>query len=300
MVEKPDRQSDRTPSHLRGLSEIADDYDALLVDLWGCLHDGITGIPSAVACLRRFRKQGGRVVLLSNAPRLRDAVEWQLNSFGVPADAWDSIMTAGMAVRYEIEQARSPWYMALGRTYYVIGAKRDCGLLDGLDKVRVASVSDADFVLCCGIRNKDETIADFRGELERALELNLPMVSSNPDRYVLRGNQRNLCAGSIAERYVSMGGNVKQEGKPYPVVYDRCRESLANIPDNRILALGDGIETDISGAHAQGLDSVWITGGLPAYSWGMPPDVPPPGSLVQECCEAHGVQPRGFMPLLAW
>ncbi len=294
---------DATSRHialLHGLSRTAAGYDGLLVDLWGCLHDGVEARPEAVEALLRFREGGGTVVLLSNAPRAEAAVRIQLTRWGVPGDAWDAIVTAGLALRLEMSGRGDPWYAALGRRFHHIGTERDAGLLDGLGYERAGTVEEADFVLCCGVRHGGETLDDIWPELEPALERGLPLVSANPDKAVLRGSRRELCAGAIAEAYAARGGDVRQEGKPYPAVYRRCRALLGGIPAGRILAVGDGVETDIAGARDAGVDAVWITGGLPAHAWGIAPGAAPPQDRVEAACAAHGVRPVGVMPLLRW
>lgn len=283
-----------------GLSSLDGRYDGLLVDLWGCLHNGIRAWPAAVEALQRFRARGGRVVLLSNAPRTDRAVVRQLETMGVPEDAWDGIMTAGLATRLAVEDRQDPWFAALGPRFWHVGKKRDAILLEGLGHERTTSVAEANFVLCCGIRTNGETLADIMPELEPALERDLPMLSANPDKFVLRGAAREICAGAIAEAYAARGGNVRQEGKPYPETYRRCFDLLGGMPPERVLAVGDGIETDIRGAHDCGIDSLWITGGLPAHFWGIASDAVPPQTLVADACDRHGVAPSGIMPMLAW
>ncbi len=285
---------------VRGLASLDGRYDGLLVDLWGCLHDGIRAWPAAVGALREFRRRGGRVVLLSNAPRTDRAVAGQLRSMGVPEDAWDGIMTAGLAARLAVEEKRDPWFAALGPRFWHVGTERDAALLEGLGHERAASVAVADFVLCCGIRRPGETLEEVMPELEPALERDLPMLSANPDRFVLRGSVREICAGAIAGDYAARGGRVRQEGKPYRDVYRRCLDMLGGLSAERVLAVGDGIETDVRGAQACGIDVLWITGGLPAHFWGIACDADPPQTLVADACRRHRVRPTGVMPMLAW
>jgi len=285
---------------ITGLAELAGRYDALLVDLWGCLHNGVTAYPEAVDALQRYRAGGGRVVLVSNAPRRNEAVQRQIEGFGVPADSYDAVMTAGEALRLEIEEAGDPWYAALRETFHHIGTERDANLLEGLRFRRVASPDEADFVLCCGIRAAGDTLEAFAEETAASLARGLPMVSANPDRFVLRGPTRELCAGAIALDYAARGGAMRQEGKPYPAVYRRSQALLGGIPAGRILAVGDGIETDILGARDAGIDALWITGGLPANFWGVAPEAAPPHDRVLAACAEHGVRPLGVLPLLRW
>ncbi len=285
---------------VHGLSALAERYDGLLVDLWGCLHNGLQAYGAAVDALQRFRRQGGRVVLVSNAPRRSAAVISQIEGFGVPSGAYDAVMTAGEAVRLEIEEKSDPWYAALGPAFLHIGTERDANLVEGLPFRRVEQASDADFLLCCGIRRSNETLADIAPELDACLAAGLPMVSANPDRFVLRGDSREICAGTLADAYVARGGDMRQEGKPYPAIYKRSRALLGDIPAERVLAVGDGIETDILGAARNDIDALWITGGLPSSFWGLAPEAPPPQDRVAAACAEHGVRPAGVMPLLTW
>ena len=285
---------------INGLSSLAGRYDGLLVDLWGCLHNGVDAHGDAVAALKVFRREGGHVVLLSNAPRTPQAVARQLTAMGVGDSAWDGIMTAGLTTRLAVEEGKDPWFASLGRRFWHLGTECDSSLLDGLERERCNRLDDADFVLCCGIRRPGETLDDIMPELEPALERRLPLLSANPDRFVLRGEVREICAGSIAEAYAARGGCVRQEGKPFPSAYRRCLDMMAGVRPERVLAVGDGIATDIVGARDSGIDAVWITGGLPAHFWGIAASEPPPQRLVDEACRRHGVAPVGIMSMLTW
>jgi HAD superfamily hydrolase (TIGR01459 family) len=287
-------------SRIEGLRQLDGAYDAYIVDLWGCLHDGIQAYPEALVWMARVRDHGARVILLSNAPRRSSAVSRQLLRMGVAADAYDAVMTAGEAVRLEIEAAMDPWYAGLGRRFFHIGTEPDAALLDGLEFARVDVPGEADFVLCCGIRKPQEKLAEFEPMLARFLELGLPMVCANPDKSVLRGASRELCAGAIAERYAEMGGRMREEGKPYPGVYRHCLELLNDRPGARVLCIGDGLRTDILGAHEAGLDALWVTGGLPAHDWELPPEAMPDASLIDEACGRAGLRPVAAVPLLRW
>lgn len=285
---------------LAGLSEVGAGYDVYVVDLWGCLHNGIAAYPDALDWMARVRGDGAKVIFLSNAPRRSSAVAQQLVRMGVEPGTYDAIMTAGEAVRLEIEEATDPWYAGLGRRFFHIGTEPDAKLLDGLDFERVPDARDADFILCCGIRSRDEQLSDFEGMLAEFMNLGLPMVCTNPDKSVLRGESRELCAGRIAERYVELGGDMRQEGKPLPGVYRHCLDVLHEAPGASALAIGDGLHTDILGARLAGLDAVWITGGLPAHDWGIAPDAMPDQDLVDTACREANVSPVAAIPLLRW
>ncbi len=251
------------------LSEISHQYDALFVDLWGCLHNGVSAFPDAVAALQGYRASGGKVVLVTNAPRPRAGVKEQLAQFGVPTDAWDTIATSG-------DSARSAMYRGVvGQKVYFMGEwHRDQGFFEPLelldDPVEITRVplQEAEGIVCCGpfdaTADPDVNRADFLYAKQKGLKL----LCANPDIVVDRGEKREWCAGALAKLYDEMGGTSLYFGKPHPPIYDLARRRLSalgqSVPDDRILAIGDGVLTDIQGAMGEDIDSLFISGGLAA------------------------------------
>ncbi len=253
---------------IASLAEIAADYDALFCDLWGCLHNGIAPFPEAVSALQNFRAGGGKVVLLTNAPRPRHEVEMQIDGMGVPRDCWDVIATSGDSARLAMFQG------AVGHQVYFIGEERDLSffepihLLDPCPEVRRVGLQEATGIVCTGPRDAHADPSVYRGEFLMAKTRGLKLLCANPDVVVDRGHERIWCAGALAALYEEMGGESLYFGKPHPPVYDLARRRLAalgvSIPDSRILAVGDGIATDIKGAMGEDIDSLFVTGGIAA------------------------------------
>jgi HAD superfamily hydrolase (TIGR01459 family) len=253
---------------IESLADIAANYDALFCDLWGCLHNGIAPFPEAVAALRGFRAGGGKVVLLTNAPRPRHEVEVQLDGMGVPRDCWDVIATSGDSARLAMFQG------AVGHDVYFIGEERDLTffepihLLDPCPEVRRVPLAEATGIVCTGPRDPHVDPSVYRGEFLYTKTKGLKLLCANPDIVVDRGHQRIWCAGALAALYKEMGGESLYFGKPHPPVYDLARRRLADlglsIPESRILAVGDGIATDIKGALGEDINSLFITGGIAA------------------------------------
>ncbi len=246
---------------LRSLREIADGYRGILCDVWGVYHNGVAVYPEASGALHAFREAGGRVVMLTNAPRpASEVAEAMLRLGGREAD-YDSIVTSGDAAREFL--ATGEW----GRRALHLGPARDLPLIRGLDIERV-SLEAAEFVLCTGLFDDGaETPDDYRPLLADALARNLPMLCSNPDRFVDRGPLRVPCAGSIAAVYEALGGEVRWFGKPYPPVYETALARLDRaagepLAPEEVLAVGDGVLTDVAGAAAKGLDCLFVSGGL--------------------------------------
>lgn len=250
---------------IRALAEIAPDYDALFCDIWGCLHDGLRPFPDAVAALRAYRAEGGVVLLLTNAPRPRAEIERQLERMGVPGDAWDAVVTSG-------DSARAAMFEGLvGRRVHHIGAPGDEGFFEPMEIVADIGIErvpleDAEGLVVTGpVDDERDTPADYRATFLYAKQKDLLLLCANPDIVVDRGDRRVICAGALAAEYAAMGGASLYFGKPHPPIYDLARKRLArvrDIEDDRILCVGDGIATDMAGALGEGLDGLFVTGGL--------------------------------------
>ncbi len=244
------------PQILSGLRDIASGYDALVCDVWGVLHDGQTGNPNAVAALRKFRDSRGRVVLLSNAPRPKRDVEAMFQRFGIPLDCYDEIVTSGIATRLDLQARSTDKTLRM----FHLGPERDRGIFEGLN-IELAGVGTADIVLNSGLFDDDtESPDDYADRLVRMKTRDLLMLCANPDRVVQRGGKLIWCAGALADAYEKIGGEVIYYGKPKPEIYDLVRVSLPGA--SRLLAIGDGMHTDIKGANVAGIDALFIADGI--------------------------------------
>jgi len=231
-------------------------YRLILCDLWGVVHDGVTLYPGAAARLREWRAQGRRVVLLTNAPRTEEAVEQQLAEIGLPKDCWDAIATSGEAGIAALN--------GLGRPVGFIGTPDDREVLEGRG-VEIADTGDFTDVACTGLRERPYGKAeDYRAELEGLVERDVHMHCLNPDRVVVRGGVPEACAGAIADLYQMLGGRVTWYGKPFPAIYEHALRRAGNPPRNEVLAIGDGLQTDILGAARMGFEAVFVAGGIHA------------------------------------
>ena len=253
---------------VNALSDISAQYDALFVDLWGCVHNGVRAFDAANKALIEYRAGGGIVVLVTNSPRPRAQVEQQLADFGVARDAWDSIASSG-------DSARSALFLgAVGQKIYFIGTDAELPffeplkLIDDPIQTEHVPIEEAEGIVCTGLPTADGTPDDVRAPLLYAKQKGLKLLCANPDIIVDRGDKREWCAGAVAQAYTEIGGTSLYFGKPHAPIYDLARRRLSairpNIPDDRILAIGDGITTDIQGAIGEGIDSLFITGGLAA------------------------------------
>jgi HAD superfamily hydrolase (TIGR01459 family) len=283
---------------ISGLSTLADKYDALLCDVWGVLHNGKQGYPGVADALRKYRAQGGKVLLLSNAPRPSTQLPAMLNNLGITDASYDGILTSGDATRTFISGH------TLGTKCYAIGPGRDNNLFDdtGVEQV---SAEEAEFIVVTGpFNDEEEGPEDYRAPFAPLVERGLPFVCANPDLVVERGPRHIYCAGSLAKLYEDLGGKVIYFGKPHGPIYDVARRRLAEIAgheidDRHILAVGDGINTDIKGAAGAGIDALFITGGIAAADCGETAETPVE-ALVQAYLDRAGFAPVAAAARLIW
>jgi HAD superfamily hydrolase (TIGR01459 family) len=242
------------------LRDLVTGRDVILSDIWGVVHNGLESFPDACAALKTFRTQGGTVVLITNAPRPADSVQRQLRKLGVPDDTYDAIVSSGDLTRNYV--AEHP-----AKAIYWLGPERDNSIHRGLNPV-FAPLERADYIICTGpFDDESESAEEYRAMMMQARERNLTLICANPDIVVERGDRLVYCAGAIAELYRELGGDVIFYGKPHRPIYDRAmalaqeRRGKAT-PLNHVLAIGDSVRTDLAGAHAFGLDLLFLTRGI--------------------------------------
>ncbi len=259
-------------SGANNLTQLLDSADALsrrfpiwLCDVWGVVHNGLEASTAACNALERHRKAGGTVILIINAPRPSQAILPQLEAMKVSPDCYDAIVSSGDVTRQLVSQ----W---AGRNVYHLGPEKDLALLEGLP-VTYTALPEADVVLCSGLEDDErETPEDYRGQLIEMKERGLRMICANPDKVVRRGEKLLPCAGALAVIYDEMGGAVDMAGKPHAPIYQEClrlaAEKLGQMPElSQVLAIGDGMSTDVNGAASNGIDILFIVTGIHEFEF---------------------------------
>ncbi len=283
---------------LDGIAAIADRYDGYVLDLWGVVHDGrrpYAGVPEALAALKA---RGKAVVFLTNAPRRAHAVAAMLDRMGLDRALYDGIVSSGEVSWHHLKHRRDPFFAGLGQRCVHIGPERDLSVVeDGVAQI-VAAPKDADFLLNTGPDDqRGPTSPDpYRAMLAACAALGLPMVCVNPDRAVMVAGKKVICAGALADIYLELGGAVREIGKPDPEVYDPVLELMGNPQRAHVLAIGDSPHTDLAGAQAAGLDSIWALTGLAADAHGEAPDAAYLAAVARE----EGVRPIAALRSLRW
>ena len=275
------------------LRDVVDGVEVILSDIWGVVHNGLEAFPEACAALQTYRQRGGTVILITNAPRPADSVQRQLHKLGVADDAYDAIVSSGDLTRQFV--ADHP-----GKKMFWIGMERHNSVHRGLDPV-IAPLEEADYIVCTGLFDDEtESAEDYRDMMLQARARKLPLVCANPDIVVERGDRLIYCAGAIAELYRELGGEVIFYGKPHRPIYERAMALAAErrgrpTPLDRVLAIGDSVRTDLTGALGFGIDCLFVTRGIHSEEFeGI--DQLDPASVK----ELFGHPPRALMRELRW
>ena len=283
------------PQLTEHFTTLAPNYDVLLCDVWGVVHNSLVASPEAHQALSRYRAGGGTVVLITNAPRPSAEVKHQLDRLGVPQNAYDGIVSSGDVTR-ALMARRS------GAVLH-IGPARDRPLFEGLG-VTYAQADAADYVVCTGLYNDEgEGPDDYRGLFATLRARDLFMLCANPDLVVERGTRLIYCAGALAELYQALGGEVAYAGKPHPPIYQQALARAAAVrggetPLRRVLAIGDSLRTDIKGAATFGVDAMFVTAGIHAEELGGRDN--PDAAALAQAFAAAGVMPTAVTRRLTW
>jgi len=281
------------PKTIAALDALSGRYSALLCDVWGVVHNGEMHFPDAAAALAKARAAGVAVVLITNSPRRSRDVVAQLRAIGVPDQAYDRVVTSGDVTRDLIAQGP--------RMIFHLGPDRDASLFDGLD-VEPVEEFEAQGVVCTGLfEDEVETPADYAELLQRLRARNLPFICANPDIIVERGERLIWCAGALARDYAQMGGRTLIAGKPHAPIYRAALQAAADVlgrePDRaEVLAIGDGVMTDVKGGADNGLDVLYVSGGIHARDYGEP--LAPDPERLAAFLEKHGYSPVAVIPRL--
>ena len=275
------------------LSDLVDGVEVILSDIWGVVHNGLESFPEACEALHTYRQRGGTVILITNAPRPADSVQRQLRKLGVADEAYDAIVSSGDLTRNFV--ADHP-----GKKMFWLGPERDSSIYRGLDAV-MAPLEQADYIVCTGLFDDEtESAEDYRAMMLQAREHKLPLVCANPDIVVERGDRLIYCAGAIAELYRELGGEVVFYGKPHRPIYERAMALAAERRGqptslDHVLAIGDSVRTDLTGALGFGIDCLFLTRGIHSEEFeGI--DQLDPASVK----ELFGHPPRALMRELRW
>ncbi|WP_299346694.1 TIGR01459 family HAD-type hydrolase [uncultured Maritalea sp.] len=278
----------------RGLDAVHTDFNVIFCDVWGVLHNGERVHPKAVVALQNFRKTGGAVILVTNAPRPSAEIESELLAMGVPQGAFDGLVSSGEVTRDLIADYH-------GKTIYRLGPQSDDGLFDGIE-VHFGSLDEAEAIICSDLEY-GRTPHDYDQEVLDWKARGLPFICANPDKFVEIGDQLIYCGGALADVYQEAGGEVIMAGKPFTPIYEKASQlALASrniaLKDQKVLAIGDSARTDATGAALIGAGFLFVSGSIHAQDLG---DLYAPDEMqIQKLLAPTGAKVVGYCPFLEW
>jgi HAD superfamily hydrolase (TIGR01459 family) len=284
---------------LAGLREIADRYEAVVLDQWGVLHGGAAPYPGVVDCLRALAARGTPMAVLSNSGKRAASNRQRLAELGVPVELFAAIVTSGEATWRAVADDTLP-FPARGRRALLLSRGGDREIVEGLDVGLADGPADADFVLLAGTDMPGRPMADYLALLRDAAGRGLPLVCANPDVTGVSPDGLIAAPGTLALRYEEMGGRVQRVGKPDPLIYEVCLNALGRPRPEGVLAIGDSLSHDVAGGRRSGLATVLVAGGIHGPALAAAADAgdgrPPLARLIEE----FGERPDFVLPALRW
>jgi HAD superfamily hydrolase (TIGR01459 family) len=277
---------------IQSLNEVIGGYDVVLSDVWGVVHNGVAAFPRSGEALAGARAAGATVVLITNSPRRSADVIEQMRGLNVPDGSYDRIVTSGDVTRKLIAEGPSK--------VFLLGPERDLNLLDGLD-VTVTSADEAEAIVCTGFFDDEKEVPeDYTDMLKAWVGRDVPFICANPDLVVERGHKMIPCAGAVAAYYEQLGGESRVAGKPHAPIYAAslaaAREVRGDFDKAKVLAIGDGMPTDVRGALSQGLDLLYISGGIHVAEYTVNGETDE--AILKAWLKSENAEPKFWMPRL--
>lgn len=281
------------------VKDFSDKYTHFILDVWGVIHDGSQMYEGVMEHLLYLKQQGKKICFLSNAPRRASKVKEVLASYGIDEKIYDFILTSGEAAHIDFEANQKNGFKEYGKNYYYIGPKKDLDLLQDLDYKITNDASVADFVIATGFDGEGSVLQEKLPQIQEAIKHNLPLICVNPDLMVVKKNGNEmLCAGVLANEYEKLGGKVFYYGKPFAEVY-KIACNLFHLSDkNSVIAIGDGMETDIKGAFDFGIDCALVTSGILCNKLGVSYGQKADESKLRKICDSYKLYPKYVIPTL--
>ena len=245
---------------IEGLEEVEKKYNLFLIDLWGVIHNGIKIFPDVIDVLKKLKEKEKEVLFITNAPRRSSVIKTQLQEFGLNNIYYRDVVSSGEVSWINMKDQIKNSQKTLN--CYHIGPPRDFHLTQGLKLNIVKQYENVDFILNTGPWGDNDILENYQKTLEILNKYKVPMICSNPDKKVIRGESFMICAGLLADYYEKIGGRVEYFGKPFQKIYEECYKISNEDDKNNMLVIGDSIENDIKGANNQGLNSLLITSGI--------------------------------------
>ncbi|MEI8320700.1 MAG: TIGR01459 family HAD-type hydrolase [Alphaproteobacteria bacterium] len=262
-----------------GLREFYSKYDYFLIDLWGVVHNGHNLLPGVDMCISNLKAHKKNILFLTNSPRPGYVLEAHLKELGLPLDG-PRVYSSGDSC---LQALKENW--AHKSCYFLGDPVFHESIVKAIPGPVVTSIEKADYVLMTGIPGTTAYV------IEESLKLGLPLICANPDKSAIHGTTQVMCPGTVADDYEKQGGKVYYFGKPYPSIYEQALKNLGPPPKDKVLAIGDGLFTDILGATGVGIDCVFIQAGL-YHSLSL--------ESIEKICKDNQMMPTYGLERLNW
>lgn len=275
---------------INGLEHLADDYDAYIFDIWGVIHNGVRAYPGVARCLKELKSRGKHICMLSNSPNRAHYMPQQLESMGITPDLYDHVITSGESVWRDIKKHE-------GEYIYCFYDDENPTSIDGINVHRVYDPYDADVALISHLP-RDAEIKHYQNIMQILLDKGAPVICANPDKVVDVGGTLYPCAGGVADAFEAMGGDVHWHGKPHAPVYEWALDLMGNPPKDRVLAVGDSIRTDVTGAVNFGMDVLWNAVGIHWHEISYQNEINQ--DKIKQAMQGLSHYPKAILNGLAW
>lgn len=284
------------PKPLNSLQDVADQYDAFLIDLYGVVHDGRAPYPYSLNALLSLKDAGKHVTFLTNSPNRAALIQSRLKQMKINEAYYDAILPAGEFGIKQLLEGKLSHFPSAPKFFYMAGSNHKETVTEHTPLTQVQRPEEAEFILST-IYNAPYPNEALTEELKTCLALDKPMLCLNPDTYIIRKDGcMEPCAGLVANEYEQMGGKVTYVGKPYAAIYAYAKEQQ---PSKRFLAIGDNLMTDIKGANAAAIDVLWITNGMHLPELAIDHfEETPSQEAVESLLQTYGVEATYRMNLL--
>ncbi len=284
---------------IKGIGDLAERYDAFLIDQWGVLHDGQAPYPGVVQCLKRLIWAGKQIVIISNSGKRSDGNAVRIRKLGFPRNSYTHLVTSG-EIAWQMLASGSGVIGEFNRTpCLLLTSDQPETFARGLTLPFVETLEQAGWILLGGI-DDTRSLSFYENIIEQGLARNLPLVCTNPDLTRITSNGFQPSAGAIAQAYQSGGGKVYFIGKPYPEIYHHCLSLVPDVPANRIVAIGDSIHHDIVGGHSVGINTLLTLRGVHSDQFTDAIDPIEINRRIKIISGSYGALPDWVVPNFQW
>jgi HAD superfamily hydrolase (TIGR01459 family) len=263
------------------LADIAENFDAFLIDQFGVLLNGPGVYPGAAEALSSLAELGKPILLLSNSGKRSGPNERRLVDRGFARKAFRGVLSSGEAAHFALQEAIGN-SLPTGAKVFLIARDGDRSAIEGLDLVLTDRISEAELLLIAASEAEQYSLEHYEALLKIAAANRIPCWCTNPDQTMLTGAGRVFGAGRIASLYEELGGTVLWFGKPYPLIYDIGLRMLGGVSPERVLCIGDSPQHDIVGGQDAGCATALVRTGI--HEGASMTD-------IRKICAVHGAEP---------